>query len=190
VSDRILLIASAPTSDERHGAWARHDDTAEPISAEVAERLRHAGRGAVRVRRGPERAALVTAEALGLDATVDESLRAWSMGSWAGRRIAEVAADDPARFEAWRQDPAVAPPGGETLLALLDRTSTWLQDATPGGRRGVVVTSASVVRAFVVAALDAAPDVFWRLDVAALSVSVLTRHDRVWRVRTVGAAKI
>src|SRR6188768_2328569 len=134
MSDLLLLIASAPTSGERHGAWARHDDAAEPIPAGAAERLHRAGRGAVRVRCGPERAALDTAGALGLDANVDQSLEAWSMGSWAGRRIVDVGADDQALFTSWRQDPAVAPPGGETLAALLARTSTWLENETPGGR--------------------------------------------------------
>jgi broad specificity phosphatase PhoE len=190
MTDRLLLIASAPTSDERHGAWARHDDAAEPIPADVAERLRVAGGAGVRARCGPERAALDTAERLGLAATVDGSLAGWSMGSWAGRRIEEIAADDPALFAAWRRDPAVGPPDGETLLALLERASRWLQDTPPGGRRRLVVASASMVRALVIAALDTAPDVFWRLDVAALSVGVLTRHDGVWRVRTVGAATI
>jgi broad specificity phosphatase PhoE len=67
------------------------------------------------------------------------------------------------------------PDAGEPLDAVLARTGTWLDTVT--GRRAVVVASPPIVRALVVHALAAPAPVFWRIDVAVLSVSVLTRAD-------------
>ena len=49
----------------------------------------------------------------------------------------------------------------------------------------MVVASLPVVRVFVVHGLGAPASVFWRLDVAVLSVSVLTRAEDTWRVRSI-----
>jgi broad specificity phosphatase PhoE len=188
MSARLVLIAAVPTATERRGAWPCFDDAAEPIAPLTAAWLREAAHGASEVRCAPERAAGDTAVAIGATAHVEPELAAWSLGSWAGRRPEDVAAEEPAAVDAWRHDPSSAPPGGESLRCLLRRTATWLDVLAVERWRVVAVASAPVVRALAVAALDADPAVFWRLDVSAPSVSVLTRHDGAWRVRTIGAA--
>ena len=77
------------------------------------------------------------------------------------------------------------PEAGESLDAVLARTGAWLDAVASTERRAVVVASPPVVRALVVHALGAPAPVFWRLDVAVLSVSVLTRADSLWRVRSI-----
>jgi broad specificity phosphatase PhoE len=134
---------------------------------------------------GPALRARQTAEALGLRATVAPELDECDFGSWRGRTLAELDDADPVAVAAWIEDPAAAPHGGESLLALLDRVRAWLDARAGDGGRVVAVTHAGVVRAAVVCALDAPAQAFWRFDVAPLSRTVLHAHDGRWTVRGV-----
>ena len=133
----------------------------------------------------PAARARQTAEALGLTATVAAELDECDFGAWGGRTLAELHADDPAAVAAWMEDPAAAPHGGESLLALLERVREWLAARAGDGSRVVAVTHAGVIRAALVCALDAPALAFWRLDVAPLSRTVLHAHDGRWTVRGV-----
>ena len=126
-----------------------------------------------------------TADALGLEATVAAELDECDFGSWRGRTLADLHAEDPDAVAAWMQDPAAAPHGGESLLALLERVRGWLDARAGDGERVAAVTHAGVIRAAVVCALDAPALSFWRLDVAPLSRTVLHAHDGRWTVRGV-----
>lgn len=134
---------------------------------------------------GPAARARQTAEALGLEATVAPELDECDFGAWGGRTLAELDTEDPGAVAAWIEDPAAAPHGGESLLALLDRVRGWLDAHAGDGSRVVAVTHAGVVRAAVVCALEAPAHAFWRLDVAPLSRTVLHAHDGRWTVRGV-----
>jgi broad specificity phosphatase PhoE len=133
----------------------------------------------------PAARARQTAEALGLTATVAAELDECDFGAWGGRTLADLHADDPTAVAAWMEDPAAAPHGGESLLALLERVRGWLEARAGDGSRVVAVTHAGVIRAAVVCALDAPALAFWRLDVAPLSRTVLHAHDGRWTVRAV-----
>jgi broad specificity phosphatase PhoE len=135
--------------------------------------------------RSPAARARLTAEALGLTTTVAAELDECDFGSWRGRTLAELHAEDPAAVAAWMEDPAAAPHGGESLLALLERVRGWLEARAGDGGRVVAVTHAGVVRAALVCVLDAPPLAFWRVDVAPLSRTVLHAHDGRWTVRGV-----
>ena len=134
---------------------------------------------------GPAARARQTAEALGFEATVAPELDECDFGAWRGRTLAEVDTEDPVAVAAWIEDPAAAPHGGESLLALLDRVRGWLDVHAGDGSRVVAVTHAGVIRAALVAALDAPVQAFWRFDVAPLSRTVLHAHDGRWTVRGV-----
>lgn len=64
---------------------------------------------------------------------------------------------------------------GESLDAVLARTGVWLHEVASTERCAVVAPSPPTVRALVVRALGAPTPVFWRLDIAGLSVSTLRR---------------
>jgi broad specificity phosphatase PhoE len=134
---------------------------------------------------GPAARARQTAEALGLDATLAPELDECDFGAWRGRTLAELDAEDPVAVAAWIEDPAAAPHGGESLLALLDRVRGWLDAHAGDGSRVVAVTHAGVIRAGLVSVLDAPVQAFWRFDVAPLSRTVLHAHDGRWTVRGV-----
>ena len=181
---RLTLIRHAPSAATRRSAFPLD----EPPDARGLDEARGL---ASRLGRfdaawsGPARRARQTAEALGLDPTVAPELDECDFGTWRGRTLAELHAEDPAAVAAWMEDPAAAPHGGESLLALLERVGGWLSARVGDGERVVAVTHAGVIRAAVVCALDAPPLAFWRLDVAPLSRTVLHAHDGRWTVRGV-----
>jgi ribonuclease H / adenosylcobalamin/alpha-ribazole phosphatase len=122
---------------------------------EALGRVREAGDG-----RGPE----------GEDGWAEVGL-----GEWDGRSYAEIAAGWPREYRAWRESPAAAPPGGESLVQVGHRVAAArdrLLTAHPG-TVVVVVTHTGPVRALLGLALEAGPAAFWRLRIDPASVSVV-----------------
>ncbi|MFI0199925.1 histidine phosphatase family protein [Streptomyces sp. NPDC016734] len=109
-----------------------------------------------------------------------EGLRGPDTGEWAGRTLDEVAGRDPAAVRAWLSDPAYAPPGGESVDALIARVGAELT-ALPEGTHRLEVEQA-VVRAAVVHALHLPAAAFWRLDVRPESVTTLTGRSGRWNL--------
>ena len=182
---RLTLIRHAPSEATRRSAFPLD----EPLDARAARRGPCARPAPGPRRRSPGASpaarARQTAEALGLDATVAPELDECDFGAWRGRTLAELDDEDPVAVAAWIEDPAAAPHGGESLLALLDRVRGWLDAHADDGSRDVAVTHAGVIRAALVCALDAPAQAFWRFDVAPLSRTVLHAHDGRWTVRGV-----
>ncbi|MGQ0576309.1 MAG: histidine phosphatase family protein [Pseudonocardia sp.] len=181
---RVTFLTPAPTAataraafpadeplDDRGRAWAR------------------AGRGgpgrADHAQRGPERACVETAAALGLDPIADHGLADWDLGRWAGRTLDDVATEHLDDVRAWLSDPLAAPHGGESLTALLARTQGWLATRPPG--HTLAVCGTAVVRAAVVSVLDAPAAAFWRLDVGPMTRTDLRGGPDRWTVRVTGA---
>jgi broad specificity phosphatase PhoE len=117
---------------------------------------------------GPSAAACETASLLGCGAArVEAALSDVDYGRWAGRTLAEIAADEPDAVTAWLRDPASAPHGGESVTALVERAHEWLYGCDV--RYDVVaIAHAAVVRAVLVTVLGASIDVFARIDVEPL----------------------
>jgi broad specificity phosphatase PhoE len=127
-----------------------------------------------------------TARAAGLDAgTVDGALAECDFGTWAGRTLAEVHAEDEAASVQWMTDPDAVPHGGESLRTFATRVGGWLDGQARQDGRAVAVTHGGVVKAAVVHALGAPPAAFWRVDVAPRSVTELHAHDGRWTVTRV-----
>jgi len=119
VNARLTLVAHASTAATARAVFAG-DEGLEPrgaAAAAAATRLRRVTRTVC----SPGRAALETAAALGLAATVDAGLADWDLGEWRGRALDEVAG-----IAEWVADPDAAPHGGESLTALLARVAAWL----------------------------------------------------------------
>jgi broad specificity phosphatase PhoE len=180
---RLTLFAAAATPAQRRGRFV-FDESIEPDGTRGVSRLNP--RPGDACGHGPERRCAETARAIGLESKPLLPVRAWNLGSWAGRAIADVGAQQPAEFGAWRQDPGIAPHGGETLNDLLRRVAQWMEEPNADGRV-VAVTDASVVRAAIVHALQSEWRAFWYLDVVPLSMTVLTHGRAEWRLRCAGA---
>jgi len=185
MTTRLILVCHAATQATRGAVFPRD----EPI--ETRERARCGALvpllGAPDTSwTGPERRCRETAEWLELAAAIAGELRDCDYGRWAGRSLRAIGEEDAAGLADWIGDPAAAPHGGESLLALLERVGRWLA-ALPEGRI-LAVTHASVVRAALVTALAAPPEAFWRLDIVPLSRTELSRAQARWTVRAAGCA--
>ncbi|MEV8444358.1 histidine phosphatase family protein [Streptomyces parvus] len=181
---RVMLISPAMNAALRE---ARFDGDS-PLDRSGRESARAAA-GAVPatglVLSGPSGRCRETAEALGLAARAEPALGGWDLAGWAGRRLDEVAASEPAEVAAWLGDPSAAPHGGESLRDLVTRTGAWL-DSLGGpdapGASFLAVAEAAVVRAAVVHGLRLPPEAFWRLDVAPLTLTELSGRSGRWNV--------
>uniref|UniRef100_UPI0021BF0F60 histidine phosphatase family protein n=1 Tax=Frankia gtarii TaxID=2950102 RepID=UPI0021BF0F60 len=109
----------------------------------------------------------------GVEAGVEAALRDLNVGDWRGRGLDEIPL---AELRRWHEDPAMAPPGGESRMDLLGRVGDWL--ARVGGQPGglIAVTHPAVVRAVLLLVLRCPPEVFWRIDVAPLTATLLHRR--------------
>ncbi|RCG22773.1 histidine phosphatase family protein [Sphaerisporangium album] len=131
---------------------------------------------------GPSRRCLQTASGLGLAAEPVEALRDWDAGRWAGRTLAEVQAERPEDVLTWLTDPASAPHGGESTLAVVHRVATWLATLHDAGRT-TAITHPAVIRAAVTHVLAAPPQAFWKIDVPPLAQVTLTSDNHRWHLR-------
>jgi broad specificity phosphatase PhoE len=179
VTTRLKLLCHASTSAVRNAAFPAN----EPLDpqglkklAAVPHQLRHAHRYLT----SPALRAVQTAEALGLEATIEAALSDSDYGKWTGLAFDEVQAQQPEAVAEWIRDPASAPHGGESVVALIARVAVWLeaQQAVPGIT--VAITHASVIRAAIVGALQTEARSFWHIDIAPLSLTELSANNGRW----------
>jgi ribonuclease H / adenosylcobalamin/alpha-ribazole phosphatase len=109
----------------------------------------------------------------GADVVVDEGFRETDFGDWEGLTFAEVRDRWPAEMAAWLADPAVAPPGGESLSAVRDRVCAALARVLSSyeERRVLIVSHVTPIKTLIAQAMLAPSAALYRmhLDVAALS---------------------
>jgi broad specificity phosphatase PhoE len=182
---RITLLAPARTAAQRATRFPSVDDEIEGVTErEVRATLGALGQVSLVVG-GPEQRVAQTAAALHLTVDARAELAGWCSGSWAGRRMTDVATTDPRRFEAWRTDPTAGAPGGESLAALLDRAARWLDDHAENGPT-LAIADNSLIRAVLLHVLGAPAPSFWRIDVRPLSTTLVQGDGSTWRVRSIG----
>lgn len=126
----------------------------------------------------PLRRARQTAEPLagllGLEVAVEDRFTETDFGAWEGLTFPEAAERDPDLHRSWLSDSAVAPPGGESFDAVTERVRAGLDGvlAAHTGRTVVVVSHVTPIKTILRLALDAGPQMLYRLhlDLACLSV--------------------
>lgn len=183
MNTRITLVSHSSTSATNTASFASD----EPLDARGAQWAADAvGRlpKATRVFCSPAVSCRQTAAALGLPSpVVTPALTDWDLGRWRGRLLDAVAADEPEAVQEWLVDAAATPPGGESRSDLLLRVARWLDSVSDDGHT-VVITHAAVVRAVVLAVLDAPPSSFWRIDVAPLTSTKISGRPGRWTLRS------
>jgi probable phosphoglycerate mutase len=143
-------------------------------AAAAAKRLASAGIGVIVT--SPllraARTAQEVAEVTGAPVVTDEGFRETDFGAWEGLTFVEVRQRWPAEMTAWLADPAVAPPGGESLAEVGARVTEALHRVLAGRERQtiLIVSHVTPIKTLVAAALLAPPAALYRmhLDVAAL----------------------
>ena len=185
---RLLLVRHAPTEATRGFAF--------PADESLDERGRDAARAlaaAIPARFGvvcsPSMRCMETARAAGLAVdAIDPAIAECDFGAWAGRTLEDVTAAEPEAGTAWMTDPDAAPPGGESLRGFASRVAGWLagQATLDGG--AVAITHGGVVKAAIVAALNAPIEAFWRVDASPLAITELHAHDGHWTLSRANVA--
>ena len=182
---RLWLVCHAPTSALRSTAFPA-DETLEPGALERLRALAPQLRNADYCWSSPALRAVETAQALGMRATIDPMLRDCDYGDWGGQNFDEVHARNPEAVGTWLSDPLSAPHGGESIIELIGRVATWLdiQRDVPG--KTLAFTHASIIRAAVIHVLGAPANSFWRVDIAPLSLTKLSRAGECWTLASIG----
>jgi broad specificity phosphatase PhoE len=107
-----------------------------------------------------------SASRFGLQVETDERLIEIAHGTWEGRYRDELARDDPARYRAWREDPAhVAFENGENLTQVRARWDDFAATLVDAPDDLLVVTHDAVVRCALLAAEERPLDDFWKVHV-------------------------
>jgi broad specificity phosphatase PhoE len=182
---RLDLLAHGASTATR-AAQFPDDEALEPSAVGALEALRGRVRPYARVLTAPARAARETAAALGFDAEVELALSDCDYGRWRGLASKDVAEREPDAFATWLGDSGAAPHGGESVMALIERTHAWLMQSLAREGATLAVTHASVVRAAIVNALGAGPSSVARIDVAPLSLVRLSGHGHRWNLVALG----
>ncbi|CAB4752636.1 unannotated protein [freshwater metagenome] len=122
--------------------------------------------------------AQMTAQALGFPVEIDERLIELDYGGWDGRPVADVSA---AEWAMWRSDSEFAPPQGESLAVLGERTRQacvdWSSKELPQRGSVVLVSHVSPIKAAVGWALGVGDEVAWRTHLDPASIThVLGRN--------------
>lgn len=175
----LILVRHAAHTDfgERftgRAAGAPLSPDGEVQARRLADRLADAPISAIyaspRTRTAQTAAAI--AERHGLDVATADAVDEIDLGDWTGRRIAELA-DDPA-FARWNAERAsAAPPGGETMSAVVDRAGAFTRDAAARhpGETVAIVTHADVIRGLAADVLGLPLDNLLRFEVDPASLT-------------------
>lgn len=185
MTTRLILICHASTAAIRSSSFPADeplDEQGKTSAAALAGRLPKADRCLT----SPELRTRQTAEALGLGAVVEPTLRDCDFGFWSGRSFRDVYASEPVAIATWLHDPSSTPHGGESLLTLMQRIDEWLQGEHAHSRRSIVVTHSTIIRATIVHTLGAPAESFWRVDIAPLSITRLSGENDRWNLMSSG----
>jgi broad specificity phosphatase PhoE len=177
VTVRLAVIAHAPTRSTARAAFGGGDELTRPKAVRQIS-----GRVACWVS-APEPACISTASRLGGNPQVLDDLRGCDFGSWSGRTLSEISAAEPVALADWLEDPAATPHGGESLLQLIGRVGSVVDDyAWPDGL-SIAVVGPLVARAIAVHALSVAAESIFRIDVSPLGRVLLSRATSGWRLQ-------
>jgi broad specificity phosphatase PhoE len=184
MSSRLTLISHAATSAVRMAAFPL-DESIDEAGRRDAQALAANLPPFAAAWASPTKRTIETAAALNLETKIDACLRDIDLGRWAGRTFGEVEEQEPKEIERWLADATSAPHGGESVAQLIERVSEWLTGVRQLRGRIAVVSHPAVIRAAIVAAIEANPGSFWRIDVAPLSVVELRSNGERWALRAI-----
>jgi broad specificity phosphatase PhoE len=178
---RVTLLCAGATATSRIGGFPAVGEPLDSGGVIRASRLADTLPPA-QVWSSPSCAARETAAALGLESSLDPLLKDIDYGDWSGRSFADVHQSDADKLERWLTDPNGGTPGGETMAQTVARAGSWLDRHSAGNRPVVAITHAMVIRACLVHALNIPADATLRIDIAPLTVAILS-YNRIWRLQ-------
>ncbi len=174
---RLTLIVVPPLDDRRALAFPGRDRRVLPFDS-LPDGVRNWLSSADRLFCAPEIAIESGTLAIRFDA--GDALAEVDYGAWAGRVMNEIVERDPEGFTLWRRDMAAVPHGGESLIAVRARLTSWLVSLEKGS---MAMVSATIARVLVAAAVDLPLPVIWQLDPQPWAAVELTRYRGRWSLR-------
>ena len=182
MATRLTFLCASATASSRVGGFPAPDEPLDDGGARKAAAFRLRGARPDLVLSSPSKAARETADAIGIDATIEPCLADLGFGRWTGRTIAEIADREPSPLRRWFADPTAAPPGGESMRELVSRVGAWVDRHADDDRRLLVISHAAVMRAAIAHCLSAPIAAIMRIDVAPLTALALSFHGE-WRLQ-------
>ena len=143
----------------------------------AAQRLAGAGFDAIvssPLRRTRQTAEIVAAR-IGAEVHVDEGFAETDFGEWEGATFGEIGKSWPDALRSWLDDPNIAPPGGESMVATEKRVVAARQRTieTYADAKVLVVTHVTPIKLMLRDALDAPLHSVFRIHIDPASVSVI-----------------
>jgi len=179
---RLLLISHPATAAQRKGAFPA-DEPLDARGIDEAAAFRDAHDGILRAAEfaycSPALCAQETIRAFGLDAAIERDLADAGYGRWRGRRLMDLARDEPGALAAWTRDPSAAPHDGESFDSVKARVGLWLDRLQHDGTV-IAVTHVPVMRAAILDAMQIPTASFARIEIPPLAVIELQRGERGW----------
>ncbi len=123
--------------------------------------------------------AQVVSDLLEVPLEVDDDLAECGFGAWEGLTFAQVEERWPDELAAWLASTAVAPPGGESFDAVLDRVRAARDRLLDRAHAGtvVVVSHVTPIKTLVLLALQAPARAAYRMELAPASLSTVLWFD-------------
>ncbi len=189
----VLLVRHGQTLSNvsgRYMGWIDEDLSEEGVWQ--AEQLSHrlAGWSIASAYSSPLRRAQRTAEIVSaphsIPVSIVDGLGEIRLGAWEGLYGAEIEAQFPDLWRAWKTDPStVQVPGGESLAQVRERAVASFEDIAEDkrGQQILVVTHEVIVRLLVAYCLDASSSIYRRLDVGNASLTIIKVIDGRRRLR-------
>lgn len=178
----LLLLCAAATSSSRIGGFSAADEPVDDRSARDAAGCRLPARFEGRIVCSPWHAAVQTAQAMGLGATIEPALADMDAGRWAGRSFEAIETAEPGALAAWLGDPTLGAPGGETMAAARRRVGIWIDEIAGSAAPLCAIGHPMIVRAALSHMLGFPLASTLGIDLAPLS-RIRLSFNRVWRLQ-------
>ncbi|WP_148648441.1 histidine phosphatase family protein [Sphingobium cupriresistens] len=184
LSTSLLLLCAASTPSSRVGGFPALDEGLDARGAHDAAACRLPPGFDNHVLCSPSRAAAQTAQAMGLDASVEVALVDMDAGRWSGRSFADLFAAEPAALSDWIADPTQGTADGETMEAVRQRVGGWLDGIAQSPGCICAISHAMTIRAALAHALGFPLVTTPAIDIAPLS-TVRLSFNRIWRLQAI-----
>ncbi|MBY6681178.1 bifunctional RNase H/acid phosphatase [Rhodococcus sp. BP-316] len=123
--------------------------------------------------------ASAVSRAIDVPVTVVEDLTETDFGEWEGLTFLEATERDPELHRRWMGDTSVAPPGGESFDAVLERVRRVREHIATeyAGKTVVVVSHVTPIKTLLQLGLDVGPSILYRMHLDLASISIVDWFD-------------
>jgi broad specificity phosphatase PhoE len=182
MATRLTFLCAGATAASRIAAFPSPDEPLDDGGARKAAAFDVRGPRPDLIVSSPSRAAIETANAIGLHAAIEPEVADLDFGDWSGRTLPDLEDREAPALMAWLADPTRATPGGEAMAELVARVGGWMDRHAGSDRNLFAVSHAAVVRAAIAHSLSAPVASIMRVDVAPLAALELSFNGQ-WRLQ-------